>query len=227
VTQPNLAAARSGSGVQWAALGGLAYVVLFIVGSIVMFEGAPSGEDASPAEVIAYYSDSGNRDRVSIGWILTGLGIFGFLWFLGALRQAVRRVDGDGLLTGVTTIGGTVYAALAFAAIALNTAIRTMSDDTYRNQVYPGLIHAADDAGYVIHATGGAAAGAMMIAASLAFLRLATVPRWAAWTGVALGVLAIGSIAFFPQIGIALWILAVAILLFWRGRAFGEPSPAT
>jgi hypothetical protein len=98
-----------------------------------------------------------------------------------------------------------------------------MSDDTYHHTVFPGLIHAADDASYVIHATGGAGASAMIIAASLAALRAAVVPKWAGWLGVAAGILALGSIIFFPQAATGLWILIVSGLLFARG---GRDVPA-
>jgi hypothetical protein len=54
---------------------------------------------------------------------------------------------GDGLLTAVTTVGGAVYAATTLVAFSLDEAIYTMSDDTYNHAVYPGLIHAANDAG--------------------------------------------------------------------------------
>lgn len=213
-----IAAARSTAGLaRWAALGGIVYVVLFVIGIIVMFDGEPNG-DASPARVIAYYSDSGHRNKIMVGWLIAGLGIFAFLWFLSSLRRAVRRWEGeDGFLTALTTIGGAIYATLAFAAIAVNVGIRTMSDDTYHHTVFPGLIHAADDASYVIHATGGAGASAMIIAASLAALRAAVVPKWAGWLGVAAGILALGSIIFFPQAAIGLWILIVSGLLFARG----------
>jgi hypothetical protein len=202
---------------RWASLGGVLYVVLFIVGNILLFAGSPAS-DAAPAKVVAWYSDSGHRDRIDFGWILAGLGIFCFLWFLSSLRRAVSRYEGeDGFLTALTTIGGAIYAALSLTAIGLNMGIRTMSDDTYRDQVFPGLIHAANDAGYVIHATGGAGAAAMIIAASIAALRGAAVPAWSAWVGVVLGILALASIAFFPQLAIALWILAASLLLFLRG----------
>ena len=209
---------RSSAGLaRWAALGGIAYVVLFIVGTILLFSGEP-GSDASPAKVIAWYSDSGHRDRINFGWLAAGLGVFFFLWFLSALRRTVRRLEGDdGFLTGLTTIGGGVYAALTLAGLAVNDGIRTMSDDTYHHQVFPGLIHAADDAGYVLHATGGAGAAAMIIAASLAALRAAAVPSWAGWLGVAAGILALASIAFFPQAAIAIWILVVSGGMFVRG----------
>jgi hypothetical protein len=209
---------RSSAGLaRWAALGGIVYVVLFIVGTIVLFSGSPDG-DASPTKVIAWYSDSGHRDRVNIGWILGGLGVFAFLWFLSSLRRVIRRLEGeDGFLTALTTIGGAVYATLALAALALNNGIRTMSDDTYRHQVFPALIHAANDASYVMHATGGAGAAAMIIAASLAAMRAAAVPSWAGWLGVVAGILALASIAFIPQAAIAIWILVVSGGIFLRG----------
>src|SRR2546421_12980005 len=212
-----MASARSSAGIaRWASLGGILYVVLFVIGVIVMFAGEPDG-DASPAKVIAYSSKASHRDKISIGWIIAGLGIFAFLWFLSSLRRAVRRWEGDdGFLTALTTIGGAIYATLAFAAIAVNVGIRTMSDDTYHHTVFPGLLHAADDAGYVLHATGGAGASAMIIAASLAFLRSGVIRPWAGWLGVAAGILALASIAFFPQAAIALWILVVSGLLFAR-----------
>ena len=212
-----IAAARPTSGLaRWASLGGVLYVVLFIIGTILLFDGAPDS-DASPARVILYYSDSGHRDKIMFGWVVAGLGIFFFLWFLGALRQAVRRVEGgDGFLTALTTIGGVVYASLAFAAIALNAGVRTMSDDTYKHTVYPGLIHAANDASYVLHAPGGAGAAAMIIAATLAFMRAGVIPKWSGWVGIVLGILALASIIFFPQAAIGIWLLVVSIWLFMR-----------
>jgi hypothetical protein len=214
---------RSSAGLaRWASLGGIVYVVLFVIGVIVMFDGEP-GSGASPAKVIAYYSKSSHRDKIAIGWIISGLGIFFFLWFLSSLRRTVRRLEGDdGFLTGLTTIGGAIYATLAFAGIAVNMGIRTMSDDTYHHTVYPGLIHAADDAGYVLHATGGAGAAAMIIAATLAGMRAGAIPTWAGWLGVIAGILALGSIIFLPQAAIGLWILVVSGGMFIRGTRTGE-----
>jgi hypothetical protein len=214
---------RSSTGIaRWAALGGIAYVVLFIIGTIFLFSGAPDG-DESPAKVIAWYSDSGHRDRINVGWILSGLGVFFFLWFLSSLRRTVRRHEGeDGFLTALTTIGGAVYATLALAALAVNNGIRTMSDDTFHHQVFPGLIHAANDVSYVLHATGGAGAAAMIIAASLAAMRAAAVPSWAGWLGIVAGILALASIAFFPQLAIAIWILVVSGGMFIRGAGGDE-----
>jgi hypothetical protein len=219
---------RGGALARWASLGGVLYVVLFVIGVIVMFSGEPDS-DASPARVIAYYSKSSHRDKINIGWIIAGLGVFFFLWFLGALRQTIRRLEGgDGFLTAVTTIGGAIYATLAFGALALNAGVRTMSDDTFHHTVYPGLIHAADDASYMIHATGGAGASAMIFAATIAGMRARAIPGWAGWLGILAGLLALFSIIFFPQAAIGIWILVVSGGMFIRGMSGGEtPAQAT
>ena len=199
----------------WTILGGVLYVILFVIGTIFLFNGAPDTSSA-PAKIIAWYSDSGHRDQVNVGWILITLSVFFLLWFVAALRRAVSTVDPEGILTGVVGIGGGVYAALAFGSVALTAGLRTMSDDTYQHRVYPELIHAADDVGWIMHATGAVALGAMIIAASLAFMWGGVWPTWAGWVGVLVGILTLGSIAFFPQFLFLLWILVVSILLFLR-----------
>ena len=221
--EPAPAAARTRGLERWAALGGVLYVVLFAIGTILHFSGSPAG-DAAPSKVIAWYSDSGHRHRLDIGWALIVLGLFFFLWFLSALRQALIRLVGEGFLPTLATVGGAVYAALALAAVAVSEGIRTMSNDTYHHQVYPELVHAANDASYVLHSTGGAGIGAMMIAASLAVVRTRALPAWLGWIGVAAGIIALASIVFFPWFVIALWLLAASIILFMAGSPRQAPA---
>jgi hypothetical protein len=147
--------------------------------------------------------------------------VFFFLWFLAALRRAVSAIDPDGILTTVVAVGGGIYAALAWTSLGLNAAIRTMSDDTYRHQVFPELIHAADDAGWVINATGAAGMGAMIIAASLAFKSRGIWSSWAGWLGIVAGILSLASIVFFPQFLYLLWVLIVSIVMFLRPARYG------
>jgi hypothetical protein len=217
--------APAGRGLErWAALGGVLYVVLFVIGTILEFGDSPAG-DAAPSKVIAWYSDSGHRDRLHIGWVLIGLGLFFFLWFLSALRQALIRLVGEGFLPTLATVGGAVYAALALAAVSVSDAIRTMNDDTYRDQVFPELVHAANDASYVLHSSGGAGVGAMMIASSLAVVRTRALPVWLGWIGVAAGIIALASIVFFPWFVIALWLLVASAVLFVAGSRQRTAAP--
>jgi hypothetical protein len=217
--------ARSSAGIaRWGALAGAAYVVLFVIGVILIFGNSPDSGSA-PAKIISYYSDGAHRTRINIGWLLAGLGVFCFIWFLSALRRTVSRLEaGDGFLSGLVTIGGAIYASLTLAAIAVDTGIRTMSDDTYHHTVYPGLIHAADDASWVLHASGGAGLAAMIVAASVAALRAAAVPRWAGWLGIVVGVLSLGLIVFFPWFVAAIWVLVVSIGMFARAGFQEEPA---
>ena len=69
----------------------------------------------------------------------------------------------------------------------------------------------------MLHATGGAGAAPMIIAASLAAMHAAAVPSWAGWLGVVAGILALASIAFLPQAAIAIWILVASGGIFLRG----------
>jgi hypothetical protein len=160
-----IAPPRSNAGLQrWAALGGAAYVVLFVVGVVLTYSGAVDSS-APPAKVIAYYSDSGHRDRINFGWLIAGLGVFFFLWFLSALRQGVRRLEvDDGFLTGLTTIGGVVYASLTLAALAVETGIRTMSDDTYHHTVRRRRGGSDGDRGFARGDAGGGRAHLVRVA---------------------------------------------------------------
>src|SRR6478672_10900290 len=118
----------------WSSLSGLVFVVLVVVGSALLFDG-PS--DGSPAKMTSWYQSSSNRDHVNIGWILAGLGLFALVWFVAALRERVRESEqGDTFLSTVVLVGGTVYVAVAMAGIAVADGIKTMSDDTYKHQVY-------------------------------------------------------------------------------------------
>jgi hypothetical protein len=221
------AAAVAGTGARrgiarWAPLGGVLYVVLFVVGVITLYAGTAGGDDP-PAKVIQWYSDGGHRTRENIAWLLIGLGVFFLVWFIAALRRAVAEIDGDGVLASLVTIGGGIYASLAFVAASLEVGIRTMSDDTYQHRVYPELIHMADDAGWVIHAAGAAGMSLMIIAASLAFMR-GTWPRWAGWLGVIVGVLALASIVFFPQFLFLAWVLVVSLLMFLRPNRYATEA---
>ena len=208
---------------EWAALGGVAFVVLFVIGSLLMFSDTPMGDD-SPAKVRAYFADSGHRDRISIAWIVAGFGFLFFLFFVAALREAVLRTEPDGILATTTAIGGAVYAALGLSAFSLEAGVRTMSDDTFQHQVFPEVIHGADDASWMIHAAGGAGLAVMILSVSIAFLRSSSAPSWLGWIGFVGAIAALASIVFFPIFLWLLWILGISLWLFLR-RPVPAPEP--
>jgi hypothetical protein len=209
-----------------AGIAGIGFVVLFPVGSIVTSNGQPDSSSA-PAKIISYYGDSGHRDRISIGWLVILVAIFFFLWFLAGLRRSLQRLDPDGSLSWLATAGGAVYAATTLVGFSLDMGIKTMSDDTYRHQVFPSLIHAADDASYIIYSSGGAGLAALVIGASLVANRAGVLPLWATILSVIIGILSLVLIVFVPNFLVLLWLLAAsaALLRSGRGGATG-PEPA-
>ena len=76
--------------------------------------------------------------KINIGWLLAGLGVFFFLWFVASLRETVRKatVDsvGDGMLGFFVTIGGTAYGAVTLMVLGEAAGVRTMSDDTFQHR---------------------------------------------------------------------------------------------
>lgn len=196
---------------RWSALGGILYVILFVVGGALLFDG-PTG-DESPAKYLDFYGQGGHRDRIGVGWILAMLGVLCLIWFLARLRDAVASY-GMPFLSSLVFLGGTVYATMTAVGASLRMGTATMSDDTFAHTVYPAVIHGASDAAYVIHAAGGVGAATFMIAASLAALRIGRISSVVAWIGVALGIIALFSILFFPMLAIAIWLVVAAIMLF-------------
>jgi hypothetical protein len=217
----------------WASLGGLVFVVLAVVGTMLLADG-PS--DSSPAKMASYYGSSSNRLHINIGWILTGLGLFVLIWFVAAVRERIRESEQAApeqgtFLSTIVLVGGTVYVAVAMAGIAVADGIKTMSDDTYHHRVYSGVIHAASDATYILIVTAGAGMAALIFATSVAVRRYAILPRWVGWFGFAAGVAAIFSVIFFTMLFWLVWVAVASVSLFVTSRpaavARREPSPVT
>lgn len=211
--------------VRWSSLSGLVFVVLAVAGALLLFDGPTEG---SPSKMAAWYGSSSNRGHLHIGWILTGLGLFSLIWFVAALRERVRASEDAGsehgtFLSTVVLAGGTIYVAVAMAGVALADGVKSMSDDTYHHQVYSGVIHAANDATYLMVTTGGAALAALIFATSVAVRRYAILPRWLSWFGFVAGVAALFSIIFFTMIVWLLWIAAASVALFLQSSSARVP----
>jgi hypothetical protein len=212
----------------WTSLSGLVFVVLAVVGSILLFDG-PAG--SSPAKMASYYGKASNRTHFNIGWILTGLALFSLIWFVSAVRERVRETElvspeNGTLLSTILLVGGTVYIAVSMAGIALADGIKTMSDDTYHHAVYSGIIHAANDATYLMVVTAGAAMAAFIFAASLAIRRSEILPGWLGVFGYVAAVAALFSIVFFTMLVWLLWIAVASVTLFLRSRQAAAPRSA-
>lgn len=209
----------------WSSLSGIVFVVLAVLGPIFLFDGPT---DSSPAKMTAYYQSGSHRTTVHIGWLLSGIGLFLLIWFVAAVRDRIATLEraaptSGTFLSTIATIGGAAFVAVGLVVIGTADGIKTMSDDTYQHTVYSGVIHGANDAGYMMLVSGGAAMAAFIFAVSLAIFAFGLLPRWIGWFGILAGVAALLSLFFFTMLVWLLWIAVASIALFMRARV----SPAT
>ena len=205
----------------WSSLGGVAFTVLVVIGTVFLFDG-PS--DSSPAKMTAWYSSGSNRSHVNIGWVLAGLGLLCLIWFVAGVRERIAVAEnaerpGASFLSTIVTIGGAAFVAAGVCLIGIADGIKTMSDDTYHHQVYSGVIHAAGDASYIVLAGSGVAMASLIFAISLAIFGFGLLPRWVGWFGVVAGIAAIFSLMFFTMLVWLLWIAVASVMLFVRSSA--------
>lgn len=99
-----------------AALGGVGFVVFFVVG--MLLPGTPPAVDDSATEVASFFTD--NRSAVLAGTFLIGIGVLSMLWFVGSLVHAIREAGESRL--AVTALAAFVLAFTIGAIAALTRA---------------------------------------------------------------------------------------------------------
>jgi hypothetical protein len=213
-------------------LTGIAAVLLWIVGAVVMF-GMPTGiaDDATDVQTLVWIKHNSNIVLAG-GWTFM-VGCLCFLWFLGVLRSRLLVSEGGpGTLTTIAFsggIGGTLFALLLPApdvAAAIN-----------KNDISPataGALHNMSSLFFV-----ASELTLIVLLAAVAVLGFATrvVPRWFAAAGLVLGVvLLVGPIGWAGlMFGMPLWTICASFLLLRtpsdrRRRStspvIGSPTPA-
>lgn len=157
-----------------AAATGIIFVVLVGVGYLVVGE-APLDATASNDAIKAYYV--GNRAPLLAQAYLQGVGAIAFLWFVGALRSALRPSETEGGRLSATAFGGGVAAVvLALMGNLFHTAL------AYRlaNESIP-VARAFFDLQALVYTLAFFPGVVLVGAASLVMLRTAALPRsWGA-----------------------------------------------
>ncbi len=203
-----------------AALGGVVFVVLNVVGTIA--QGAPPAAGDTNDEVLAWFAD--NESGIKIAAFLGALSIIGLVWWFGSLwRRMSRAEQGNHRLSIVALVGLAGSATLFAASTAVLATIAIQVDEV-----------GADGARffYVLSMVLLAMASAFVVthlaAVNALSLRTALLPKWVTWLGLVSAavflVSTLGSttdadaIVVFGFIGFitwAIWLLAVAVHM-WR-----------
>ncbi|HXF99120.1 MAG TPA: DUF4386 family protein [Gaiellaceae bacterium] len=216
-----------------AAAGGIAGVVLFVVGLLVM--GSPPGVDEDPAAVADFFAD--NRGQVLWGTFIGGLGALAIIWFVSALGAAMRNA-GEGRLAAALGLAFAITFAIGSVAVLLRAGLAF--------NVAPGgdaeVAWALYQTSVTLDTFSAVIAAGVYASVAGAALRTGFLPRWWGWIS---GLTALYSIVaatgwardgFWSPDGIGLvsflvflaWILVSSILLTARTREApaGQPAPS-
>jgi hypothetical protein len=182
---------------------------------------APDAFEASAREWVTYVGE--NDGQILASRLLTLLGVLLFIWFLGALRTALRAAEGElGTWAAVAFGSGIVLAVLVFAA---TTPLISAAATSGAVEAGAAQALAVSEIGFFYAAE--VAAASLLIATGLLALRTGVLPGWLGWASLVIALLLlavntpIGFIAFL--LGFQLWVIVVSVVLWLRGR---EAAPA-
>jgi hypothetical protein len=197
---------------RWLPLTGVVAVVLWIIGIFVLEDASP-GDDASAFEVLASFEDEDTS--IFVGSFLFVLGTAFFVFFLGSLREAFLRAEGQpGRLTAVAFAGGLGKAVfdMAFVGVFAAGAIAADDSDDFSPQAAQAV--ASVDTAFFIGAEFMALV--FLAAAGAVILTSRALPVWLGWLAllVALGLLIVPIGWAFLLIGVPLWVLLASVVLF-------------
>jgi len=196
---------------RYAPLTGIGAVVLWIVGTFLLEkDDRPDGK--STAEFVAWVET--NDTAILTGAILFGFGVLLFLWMLGSLRSRLIVAEGGAGRLSAIAFGSGLATAICLMAIYLPHAQAAFDHENISDTSVDALVHQGDAffAGVELFAI------PLFVSTALASLYHAALPRWFGWFSLVLAVMLafppIGWLAVF--VGLPLWVLIVAVLLFRR-----------
>jgi hypothetical protein len=208
----------SGQPLRNAAIGGLAFTVLYLVHRLLQ----GTGPEGSTAAAVAAYTVA-HRGILLASEVAVGLALLAFIAFLAALVPVIWRAGQETLAVGVAISGG-IFVAMGFVSNAAETALLGVADS---NQ--PAAVVALDQlqgrTPVVWTIT------ALVAVLSLAIQRTSLVRRWLGVVGlVAAAVFLLGSVFSVlgrtPEgssslVGVGLFIVWMLVLsaALWRAAA--------
>jgi len=201
-----------------APLTGVAFVVLLVVAFIV--GGDTPDFDDSAEDVVSFYSSHESSQFVSA--ILGAYAVLFFVFFAGILRGALRRTEEPPGVLSVVCFGGALLVAIGGLIFAgLTFILADVADEETIDPVVSQTLNTLSGE-FFIPLTVGVAV--FLIAAGIAILRGAALPRWMGWAGLVIGVLAVTPVGFFAFLAMLAWVLVTSIVLYLRTPAAAARS---
>jgi len=113
---------------------GIQFVVVFIIAYVIYGYQPPVG--ASADALAAFYD--GNRTRILIAAVISGLNILNLMWFAAAIRTALADAGQDGW-GAAATASSAAFGALFFLQIAMAAALAYSFAGSGNNALTSGL----------------------------------------------------------------------------------------
>jgi hypothetical protein len=196
---------------RYAALTGVAAVVLWVIGVIISESGAARPEDERAENILAWYAD--NENTIIAGELIFVLGVLFFIWFMGSLRSRLVAAEG-----GTGRVSSIAFASGMLASLALVVQAAALIQPTFADE---GELsgEAAQAMSILSDATFGVVEVMLiplLVATAIVVLRHGALPRWLAWFSFLLALLlAIIPIGWLGVIfGVPLWVLVTSVLLY-------------
>jgi hypothetical protein len=189
------------------------FAVLFIafVVASVLFSGNSPDSSASPATVLDYYRTHKHQTAIA-AFLIPPAVVFGLLWF-SYLRTWLQRRDVDGRWGTLALAGGILFAVTGGVAGGTLAALADAPDHLSPTSAQTLNLLQSDMPAIL----SSMAFGVMAIAAGVAMLKSALLPRWLGWVSLVLGILGVVPVAdFFALPAIGIWTLLVAGVVFFR-----------
>jgi hypothetical protein len=202
-----------------AALAGIVAVVLWVVAVFVQ-ESSNLPDEDNPEEVLAWFQNESGAILASS--FIFMLGSVLFLLLVGALRARLVAAEGRAAFWTAIAFGAGVATAILTMLIPGPGLAGALSENQLTADAALALV-IVDDAFFV----GAELSAALLLAATgVVILRYGPMPRWLAWVSFLFALwLLIPPIGWAGLLlGVPLWTVAVALLLWMRPA--GEPAPA-
>lgn len=205
---------------RFAPLAGVAAVVLWVIGIIVLTGPGHIGNNSSDAPVAILAKYAAHSSAIQWGAWSIMLGALAFIWFVGSLRAALFSAEGGtGRLATLVGMGGVATGIGVLLAHAPSFAAATTSDNLTAPAAKALIL--MDD---VFFYAAEFSVAVLFFATAVSIFRWSALPTWLGWVSLVFAILAVIPPVGWAILGLGLplWTLVVSWLLFAKQR--GAPA---
>jgi hypothetical protein len=202
-----------------AAIAGIIFSVLFIIGELLIRSSIPANPLGSATEVINH------SKNIARALNLVPFAGIAFLWFIAVIRDRLGTLE-DRFFATVLLGSGLLYVAMFFASAALAGGLLLVLGSGTESLIQSGAYAVSRAQIYqIMNIYGIKMAGVFMITTSTIALHTRILPRWMVFLGYALALLlllTVGTIEWAPLV-FPVWVLLISACILIE-KLPGEPD---